>query len=318
VSDDVSDPVPIPADIDRPDKILAGLTARQVAIAATAAVIVWAGWVAARHVLPVPVFAVLAAPVALAATALVTGERDGLSLDRLLAAAWRQARSPRRLVTAPEGIPASPAWAAMPGPPPPAPALLAPLWRHIGGDGVIGLGSGGAAAVAAVSTVNFALRSPAEQDALTAAYGRWLNSLTGPVQVVIRAGRADLTGAVTALREAAGGLPHPALEAAALEHAEFLAGLAEERDVLTRQVLLVIREPAHGTTRPGGGTAAARAAQRAGEAARLLAGADLQVRVLDGGQVTALLAACADPAAPATAGRLAVPGQPVTGPGRLA
>ena len=161
--------------------------------------------------------------------------------------------------------------------------------------------------MAAVSTVNFALRSPAEQDALTAAYGRWLNSLTGPAQVVIRAGRADLSGAVTALREAAGGLPHPALEAAALEHAEFLAGLAEERDVLTRQVLLVIREPAHGTTRPGGGTAAARAAQRAGEAARLLAGADLQVRVLDGGQVTALLAACADPAAPVTAGRARCP-----------
>ena len=264
MSYDVSDPVPIPADVDRPDKILAGLTARQVAIAATAAVIVWAAFEATRHVLPLPAFAVLATPVALAATALVIGERDGLPLDRLLVAAWRQARSPRRLVTAPEGIPAAPAWASPPGPQAPAPAPLAPLWRHIAADGVIGLGSGGAAAVAAVSTVNFALRSPAEQDALTAAYGRWLNSLTGPAQVVIRAGRADLSGAVTALREAAGGLPHPALEAAALEHAEFLAGLAEERDVLTRQVLLVIREPAHGTTRPGGGTAAARAAQRGG------------------------------------------------------
>jgi hypothetical protein len=59
--------------------------------------------------------------------------------------------------------------------------VLAPLWQHIAPDGVIGLGSAGAA-VAAVSTVNFALRSPGEQDALTAAYGRWLNSLTGPVQ----------------------------------------------------------------------------------------------------------------------------------------
>jgi hypothetical protein len=65
--------------------------------------------------------------------------------------------------------------------------------------------------------------------------------------VLIRAGRADLVGAVTALRETAGGLPHPALEAAALEHASFLENLAEEWDVLTRQVLLVIREPAHGS-----------------------------------------------------------------------
>ena len=57
-----------------------------------------------------PVFAVLAAPVAVAAMALVTGQRDGLTVDRLLVAGWRHARSPRRLVTAPGGIPAPPAW----------------------------------------------------------------------------------------------------------------------------------------------------------------------------------------------------------------
>ena len=34
---------PIPADIERPDKVLAGLTARQAAIAAAAAVVIWAG-----------------------------------------------------------------------------------------------------------------------------------------------------------------------------------------------------------------------------------------------------------------------------------
>ena len=88
--------------------------------------------------------------------------------------------------------------------------------------------------------------------------------------------------------------------------------------VLTRQALLILREPGHGAGRPGG-TAAGRALQRAGEAARLLGGADLQVQVLDGGQVTALLAACADPAAPPRpAGRAALPGRPVTFQGRPA
>jgi hypothetical protein len=307
--------VPIPSDVERPDKILAGLTARQVAIAAVAAAVIWAGFQATRHVMPLPAFAALASPVGLAAVALVIGERDGLPLDRLLLAAWRQRRAPRRLVTAPEGIPAPPAWTVPPGP---LPAVLAPLWQRVGPDGVIGLGSVGAAAVAAVSTVNFALRSPDEQDALAAAYGRWLNSLTGPVQILVRAGRADLSAAVAALRDAAPGLPHPALEQAALEHASFLEGLAAERDVLTRQALLIVREPGHGTGRPGG-TAAGRALQRAGEAARLLVGADLQVQVLDGGQVTALLAACADPAAPPQpAGRTALPGRPVTSAGRPA
>jgi hypothetical protein len=321
VSYEVSDPVPIPADIDLPDKIVAGLTARQAAIASVATLILWAGYEATRHLVPVGVFAAFAAPVALAATALVIGHRDGLPLDRLLLAAWRQARAPRRLAPAPEGsIPPPPGWAAAattstPAAPPPAP--LVPLWQQITPDGLIGLGSDGTAAVTAVSTVNFALRSPAEQDALTGAYGRWLNSLTGPAQILIRAGRADLTGAITALRDGAPALPHPALETAALAHADFLAGLAaQEHEVLTRQVLLVIREPAHGGR--AGGTAAARAAQRAAEAARLLAGADLTVSPLDGGQVTALLATCADPGGTIQAARLTVPGQAVTRAGRPA
>jgi PrgI family protein len=320
VSHDLPASTPIPADIDRPDKILAGLTARQVAILAAAAVLIWAAFEATRRLVAPPVFAVLAAPAAVAAAALVMGQRDGLTLDRLLIAAWRHARSPRRLVTAPGGVPAAPVWA---GPQlarrqgrPPAP--LEPLYRAVTADGVIGLGDGGAAVAAAVSTVNLALRTPAEQDALTAAYGRWLNSLTGPVQILIRAGHADLTAAVAGLEEGAPALPDPALEAAALDHAAFLAELAGGRDLLTRQALLVTREPRRagpGAARGAGG--GMRAAQRTAEAARLLSAADLTVSALDGGQVAALLTAAADPGADIRAARLAIPGQPVTGPGIL-
>jgi hypothetical protein len=266
------------------------------------------------------VFAVLAAPVALAAATMVTGQRDGLTLDRLLVAAWRHARSPRRLVTAPGGIPAPPAWtgpqlARRQGTPP---APLDPLYRAVTSDGVIGLGDGGAAVAAAASTVNLALRTPAEQDTLTAAYGRWLNSLTGPVQILIRAGHTDLSAAVADLEDTAPALPDPDLEAAALDHAAFLADLAAGRGLLTRQVLLVTREP----RRPGpgaarGGSSGPRAAQRTIEAARLLSAADLTVSTLDGGQVTALLTAAADPSAAIHASRLAVPGQAVTSPGTL-
>jgi len=305
--------IPVPADVEIPDKLVAGLTGRQTVISAVAVLVIWAGFETARKAgLPLPVFAVLAVPVAVAAIALVIGQRDGLTLDRLLAAAWRQSRAPRRLVAAPEGIPPVPSWAPSAARPPgPPPAAMPPLWQAITPDGVISLGSDGAAAVCAVSTVNLSLRSPAEQDALTAAYGRWLNSLTGPVQIVIRTGRADLTAAIAQLREDAPSLPHPALERAALGHAGFLQGLAASRQVLTRQVLLAVREP--GRAVPGRpGNTAGRALQRAAEAARLLAAADLQARPLDGPQVTALLAAAADPGGLHRARRLAVPG-PVTG-----
>jgi len=95
------------------------------------------------------------------------------------------------------------------------------------------------------STVNFALRTPAEQEGLVAGFGRYLHSLTAPVQILIRAQRLDLTGQIAELRDRAGGLPHPALEQAALEHADYLAQLAEHSDLLRRQVLLVLREPLH-------------------------------------------------------------------------
>ena len=82
--------VRIPADVDRPDTVLAGLTARQLAILAIAAVAIWAGYVTTRAVLPLSVFAALAAPVALAAGALALGRRDGLSADRWVLAALRR------------------------------------------------------------------------------------------------------------------------------------------------------------------------------------------------------------------------------------
>src|SRR5262249_31704190 len=80
---------------------------------------------------------------------------------------------------------------------------------------------------------------------------RYLLSLTAPVQILIRAERLQLSEQITALREHAASLPHPALEAAAREHADYLAHLADGYDLLRRQVLLVLRAPAHpGHTHP--------------------------------------------------------------------
>ena len=64
--------VRIPADVDRPDKLLAGLTARQLAILAAAAVALWAGYAAARHVVPPAAYGAVAVPVA--AVAALLGE----------------------------------------------------------------------------------------------------------------------------------------------------------------------------------------------------------------------------------------------------
>jgi PrgI family protein len=296
--------VRIPADVDREDRVLADLTARQTAILATAAVILWAAFAATRHLIPPAAFAAAAAPAAVAAVLLAVGRRDGLSLDRWLAAGLRQARAPRRLVPAPEGVTPPPSWLqpAVAAQARPLPAPLRLPATAISPAGVISLGGAdGAVAVAAASTVNFALRTPAEQQALTAAFGRWLNSLQGPAQILIRARRIDLTAMAAAVRDNAPGLPHPALEQAALGHAAFLARLAEDRDLLARQVLIAVREPAP-----------ERAIRRITDAARALPAAGVAITPLDGPQAAAVLAACCAPGQPQPPPATAAPGQVIT------
>jgi PrgI family protein len=298
--------VRIPADIDRADTVVGRLTARQVIILGIAAAAGWVLFMALHSVLPLWALAALALPAAGTAGALAFSRRDGLPLDRFAAAAARHLAAPKRLVHAPEGISPVPDWVAVPGQPLPAPLTL-PATAVTDG-GVVQLGRDGAAVLIACSTVSFALRTPAEQDALTAAFARLLNSLTVPVQILVRAEPLDLRPAVAALRQAAPGLPHPALEQAALDHAAFLQDLAATRDLLARQVIVAVREPAG---RDHGDGAAGRARRRAEELLRHLAATGIPARILDGPAATAVLAAAVSPGSQPPA-PLAAPGQVIT------
>ncbi|WP_194899963.1 PrgI family protein [Catenulispora pinisilvae] len=288
----------IPADVDRPDVIVARLTARQVVILAGTGLAVWAAFMAAHTALPnvPPVYLIApAAPVAAIAIGLALGKRDGLTADRFALAALRHGRTPKHLVAGgseqAEPLPQflGKALRSKAGP---VPVPVSMPGHGIDANGVIDLGSDGHAAVAACGTVNFALRTPGEQDALVASFGRWLNGLTAPVQLLVRTHRLDLTDAVQQLREAAPGLPHPALEQAAAEHADYLQALAGRRDVLHRQVLLAAREPRTGRKgRAGSADASApqRLHRRLDEAARALAGSQIAVRAFDDARLRHLL-----------------------------
>src|SRR5688572_26460135 len=86
----------IPADVDQPDKIVYGLTARQLAILAAAAGL---GYLVIRslgHVLPQPILIALLVPIGGVAVVLALGRRDGRSLDTWLLSAIQQSRSPKQ------------------------------------------------------------------------------------------------------------------------------------------------------------------------------------------------------------------------------
>ena len=266
----------IPADVDRPDAVLARLTFRQVAIIASAGGACWLIFTAVHHAAPSLPALFVAAPLMLLLTlaaGIALGMRDGISADRFLLAAWRYARRPRLMVHAPEGIPPMPSvlpktWRNAAGPRP-APLVLPAA--GLDGAGVLNVREHGHAGIAACSTVNFALRTTGEQNALVASFGRFLNSLSGPAQILVRTRRMDLTALVADLEHEAGALPHPALEAAARDHAAFLADLGAHQQLLGRQVLMVAREPAAASAEQ----AAARLARRHAEAAAALAGAQV-------------------------------------------
>jgi hypothetical protein len=337
--------VRIPADVDMADKVIGPLTARQLAILAVTGLVLYTGWTTTRAVLPLAVFLALAIPVGVSAAVIALGQRDGISMDRLLLAAIRQRMGPRHRVAAPEGVRPAPEWltsqtattstsrtaskgkSKAPAPEQISPSALRLPAEAVTDTGVVDLGTDGLAVVAVASTVNFALRTPSEQESLAASFGRYLHSLTAPVQVLVRTERLDLSGQIAELRARAGGLPHPALEAAAIEHADYLVQLGEQTDLLRRQVLLILREPIGGAAGPTDGlggpgplavlssltrgkrrakaetqanagarrAAESRLVRRLSEAIELLAPAGIVVTPLDAGQATAVLASACNP-----------------------
>jgi len=124
----------------------------------------------------------------------------------------------------------------------------------------------------------------------------FLNSLTGPAQLLVAAQRHDLTAYAQTTADFAPRLPHPALQTAADDYAAFLLDLDAERDPLHRQVLAVVT------------------GEHAGDAAvRALSGLGVEAAALDGPAVASALATALDPFNPPVPGPRAVPGTPITG-----
>src|SRR5690606_20954107 len=182
--------------------------------------------------------AAIVLPVIACGCALALGKRDGLGLDRVAVHAFSYLRRKRKLVTAEEGVPEPPAWCRVRGRLPGA--LRLPV-RAIREDGVLELAEGGTAAVVQAGTVAFGLRTHDEQAALVGVFAGWLNSLDTPVQILMQARPVDLSSLAEMIERTAGRLADPALEQAARQHAEFLAELGDTRDLLTRDVLIVVR-----------------------------------------------------------------------------
>jgi hypothetical protein len=282
----------VPADIDTADRIAWGLSFRQLTILAAGAAPLWLAYTRFASRLPPVVWAGLAIVVAAVTIVVALGRRDGLPLDVWVRHGLALHAGPR-LMTPGAPTPGHGLLATNPTRPI-APAPLRGEATAITADGTMTV-DGAARVVIACGTTSVALRTGTEQAGLLEGFGQWLNALGGGVQIVVSAARHDLTPHATAVLDAADRLPHPALRAAATDHAAFLLDLDATREPLHRQVLTVV---------PGGHAVEA--------TTRALTALGITTTALDGPSVAAALAAAIDPYAPPTPGPRAVPGAPIT------
>ncbi|GAA0490975.1 hypothetical protein Ade02nite_23240 [Paractinoplanes deccanensis] len=278
----------IPADVERPDRVVFGMTWHQLVILTITGLLLYVAWTVVATLVPPLLFLIVAVPIAGAAFFLAVGRRDGISLDRWLLNAVRHRQAPHRLVPADGAIYPAPAWVATtagPGDRLPLPAPLQLPARGITADGLIELGSDGTTSLVSASTVAFGLRTATEQNGLVAGFARWLHSLDGPTQIVVRARRVHLTHLADRLLADAPGLPHPALEEAARAHAAFLDDLAARRELLHRHVTVAMRStrgPRH-------------TVHQAAETVRALSGCEVAARTLNREETASVLASALSP-----------------------
>lgn len=280
--------VRFPSNVDREDRLVWGLTGRQLAeVAGGVVVAVLVRSMTTRA--PLPLSAGVSAMPMIAALAVALGQHDGLGADRFLLAWLSHRRGSRLLVPAGDGILPAPDGC----PSVRLPTQLDLPVRGVGEGGIVDLGSSGAALVCQASVLNFGLRTDEEQAALVSIMARWLNSLSSPVQILIHTEPVDVGHLVTEIEAGAAALAHPDLEAAALDHAQFLASLAARRNVLRRDVFLVFRAASSDEADRTG------LHRRADEAIVSLATAGVVVQPLEGDDARAALARSANPIDPA-------------------
>src|SRR3990170_4434451 len=114
-------------------------------------------------------------------------------------------------------------------------------------DGMLCLRGRDYRAVLEAGSVNFALKSETEQEAIMAGYRAFLNSLSYPIQVVARILPTDVEAYLAGLRERSGGRASETMHRLALDHETFVRRLARERTLLERRFYVVVPAGLEGT-----------------------------------------------------------------------
>lgn len=121
-------------------------------------------------------------------------------------------------------------------------------------DNFVILKNGQVSAVLKTTAVNFDLLSTMEQDALISAFSMLLNSITFPVQVVVRSKRLDITKYVEKVRQTETKISDPLMKLQAQSYRKFVQDTIKNNEVLDKKFYVSISSGGKNfATTPGAG-----------------------------------------------------------------
>lgn len=107
-------------------------------------------------------------------------------------------------------------------------------------DNLVILKNGNVVMILKTSSVNFDLLSQKEQDAMIYAYASLLNSLTFPVQILIRSSLKDVSNYVKRLEEQRVKIQDPLLKQQINSYLNFVQDVVEKNNVLAKSFYIII------------------------------------------------------------------------------
>lgn len=107
-------------------------------------------------------------------------------------------------------------------------------------DNIVILKNNAASAVVQTTAVNFDLLSEVEQDGMIAAYSQLLNSLSFPIQVLVRSKKMDISSYLENLAGVESDQTNPYLKEQIKSYRQYVADLISKNEVLDKRFYIVI------------------------------------------------------------------------------
>lgn len=107
-------------------------------------------------------------------------------------------------------------------------------------DGVLILKEGQIRSIVSISSANFALKSAKEQDTLIGAFQGVLNSLEGPIQILVQSRKLDLTNYIEKLKKLEETQTNDLLKVKMQEYIIYIQQMIQQINIMSKQFYVII------------------------------------------------------------------------------